>query len=76
MEITFPEPLDIPDCCACDFVRVNDGPSAEDSAMLGSFYASDLPPVLRSSGNVMLVRFLSDGGTIGMGFYLEFRHSA
>ncbi|XP_065086137.1 protein tolkin-like [Ochlerotatus camptorhynchus] len=55
------------DSCAYDYVEIRDGDSPE-SREIGIFCGYKLPPDMRSSGNTMYVKFVSDGSVQKAGF--------
>ncbi|XP_049805419.1 tolloid-like protein 1 isoform X2 [Schistocerca nitens] len=55
------------DSCVYDYVEIHDGHSL-DSPLLGIFCGYKLPPDIRSTGNKMLVKFVSDGSVQKAGF--------
>jgi hypothetical protein len=54
-----------------DIVTIYDGPTAQDE-VLGSFWGSDLPPAVTSTGNEVLLVFNSDGSGTAPGWLAEF----
>ena len=57
-----------------DFITVYDGESTGDS-VLGTFTGSSLPPNITSSGNKILITFISGGSGTASGFMVEFTSS-
>ncbi|XP_037942752.1 dorsal-ventral patterning protein tolloid-like, partial [Teleopsis dalmanni] len=55
------------DSCVYDFVEVRDGPS-QDSQLIGVFCGYKPPPNMKSSGNTMFVKFVSDTSVQKAGF--------
>nr|XP_019553875.2 tolloid-like protein 1 [Aedes albopictus]XP_029726403.1 tolloid-like protein 1 [Aedes albopictus] len=55
------------DSCAYDYVEIRDGDD-EDSREIGIFCGYKLPPDMRSTGNTMIVKFVSDGSVQKAGF--------
>ncbi len=54
-----------------DFLTLYDGPSTS-SPMLGTYSGNNIPPVVTSSTNKVLVRFTSNGATQGKGWLLTY----
>ena len=54
-----------------DFVRVYDGPTTDD-LLLGEFTGTSLPDMLTSSGNILLVHFVSDYSITSSGWRAEY----
>ncbi|XP_017085480.2 dorsal-ventral patterning protein tolloid [Drosophila eugracilis] len=59
------------DSCVYDFVEVRDGP-AQDSPLIGVFCGYKPPPNMKSSGNSMYVKFVSDTSVQKAGFSAVF----
>uniref|UniRef100_A0A1B6D601 Metalloendopeptidase n=1 Tax=Clastoptera arizonana TaxID=38151 RepID=A0A1B6D601_9HEMI len=59
------------DNCVYDYVEVRDG-HLLDSPLLGKYCGYKLPPDLHSSGNTLLVKFVSDGSVQKAGFSAAF----
>ncbi|MCK4639255.1 MAG: C10 family peptidase, partial [Bacteroidales bacterium] len=57
-----------------DFITVYDGETTGDS-VLGTFTGSSLPPNITSSGNKILITFISGGSGTAPGFMVEFTSS-
>ncbi|XP_017850119.1 dorsal-ventral patterning protein tolloid [Drosophila busckii] len=55
------------DACIYDFVELHDG-SDEESKLIGRFCGDKLPPNIRSRGNHMYIKFVSDGSVQKLGF--------
>ncbi|KAK7793278.1 hypothetical protein R5R35_006776 [Gryllus longicercus] len=55
------------DSCVYDYVEVRDG-SVSDSPLIGKFCGYKAPPEIRSTGNELLVKFVSDGSVQKAGF--------
>jgi hypothetical protein len=54
-----------------DVVTIHDGTTAS-APVIGSFSGNTIPPVVRSSGGAMFVRFVTDGSTLGTGWCANF----
>jgi len=54
-----------------DLVKVYDGPT-EQEPLLGIFSGNEIPPVLSSSGNELLIVFTSDTGNVDKGWFAEY----
>lgn len=48
------------DTCSYDYLEIRDGDS-ETSPLIGQFCGYDLPDDLKSTGNSLLLKFISDG---------------
>ncbi|OXU25209.1 hypothetical protein TSAR_008830 [Trichomalopsis sarcophagae] len=59
------------DNCVYDFVEVRDGHSS-DSPLIGVYCGYKLPPDIRSTGNKLLVKFVSDSSVQKAGFSATF----
>lgn len=59
------------DNCVYDYVEVRDGLTM-DSPLMGVFCGYKIPPDIRSSGNHLLVKFVSDGSVQKAGFSATF----
>ncbi|XP_008211528.1 bone morphogenetic protein 1 [Nasonia vitripennis] len=59
------------DNCVYDFVEVRDGHSA-DSPLIGLYCGYKLPPDIRSTGNKLLLKFVSDSSVQKAGFSATF----
>jgi len=59
---------------ANDYIRIYDGESAQDN-MLAEFSGNELPDMVTSSGNKMLVVFNSDSNGSASGWYAEYSAS-
>src|SRR5882762_8963650 len=59
------------DDCDYDYVEVRDGHSPE-NALLGKFCGQQIPAVVRSTSNKLLVKFWSDGSGQSTGFLATF----
>ncbi|XP_017142281.1 dorsal-ventral patterning protein tolloid isoform X1 [Drosophila miranda] len=59
------------DSCVYDYVEVRDGP-AQDSQLIGVFCGYKPPPNMKSSGNSMYVKFVSDTSVQKAGFSAVF----
>lgn len=59
------------DSCVYDYVEVRDGHSME-SPLIGKYCGYKLPPDIHSSGNQMLLKFVSDGSVQKAGFSAAF----
>lgn len=59
------------DSCAYDYVEVRDGGS-ESSPLLGCFCGYDKPDDIKSSGNQLWLKFVSDGSVNKAGFSANF----
>ena len=55
-----------------DFVRIYDGPDTN-SPLLGEFSGTDLPPVVTSEGNKVLITFTSNSAITDDGFLLTYK---
>ncbi|XP_063045223.1 inactive serine protease PAMR1 [Engraulis encrasicolus] len=64
--------LEFDHSCRYDFVEVRDGDSA-DSPVIGRYCGSERPPPIRSSGDSLHVRFVSDGYNNFDGFFATFQ---
>ena len=67
------EDVYMPDCCSCDYVTVFDGDSTS-APTFGTFYETDIPPRITSSGSKLLVMFTSDLVISGSGFVASYEH--
>ena len=56
--------------CIYDYVTVFDGLSTVSSSTLGKFCGANLPPITKSSGNDLLVTFITDSTIQSTGFQL------
>ncbi|XP_063297692.1 astacin-like metalloendopeptidase [Pelobates fuscus] len=65
--------FDLQDCsdCSCDSLTIIDGASTT-SPVLGKYCNTDVPESLKSSGNVMILKFQSDSQTSSSGFFLSY----
>ncbi|PSN46655.1 Tolloid-like protein 1 [Blattella germanica] len=59
------------DNCLYDFLEVRDG-SSPDSPLIGLYCGYKIPPDIRSTGNQLLVKFVSDGSVQKAGFSARF----
>lgn len=59
------------DNCVYDYVEVRDGHGA-DSPLIGVYCGYKIPPDIRSTGNKLLVKFVSDGSVQKAGFSATF----
>uniref|UniRef100_A0A3B1JHW6 CUB domain-containing protein n=1 Tax=Astyanax mexicanus TaxID=7994 RepID=A0A3B1JHW6_ASTMX len=57
--------------CKYDYVEVYDGDS-EEALMVGKFCGKISPPALLSTGNSLLIKFISDYETNGAGFSIRY----
>lgn len=55
-----------------DFLTIYDG-SSDNDRLLGSFSGQEIPPVIRSSGGAMTLRFISDARIGGKGWKAKWR---
>lgn len=62
----------MPPECYTDYVVVQDG-HAPESALLGTFCGDEIPPVVHSTSNKLLVKFRSDGYEQYTGFLATFQ---
>jgi hypothetical protein len=60
------------DVASGDYVKVYDGASTSDD-LLGSFSGTDIPAAITSSGNKLLIEFITNGAGNGEGWYAEYR---
>ncbi|CAH2245699.1 astacin-like metalloendopeptidase [Pelobates cultripes] len=65
--------FDLQDCsdCSCDSLTIIDG-TGPTSPVLGKYCSTTAPDSLKSSGNVMILKFHSDSKTSSYGFYLSY----
>ncbi|XP_019640486.1 PREDICTED: CUB and sushi domain-containing protein 1-like [Branchiostoma belcheri] len=63
--------VELQQSCRYDYVRVLDGRGSA-SPTLGKFCGATLPPTVRTVGNVMTVKFRSDGSTQRTGFRAKY----
>ncbi|XP_020288864.1 bone morphogenetic protein 1 isoform X2 [Pseudomyrmex gracilis] len=59
------------DTCVYDYVEVRDGHS-DDSPLIGVYCGYKIPPDIKSTGNKLLVKFVSDGSVQKAGFSATF----
>ncbi|CAK8687745.1 unnamed protein product [Clavelina lepadiformis] len=59
------------DTCSYDYLEIRDGDS-ETSPLIGQFCGYDLPDDLKSTGNSLLLKFISDGSVNKEGFAVSF----
>ena len=59
------------DSCAYDYLEIRDGHS-ENSALIGKFCGHKIPDDIRSSGNSLYVKFVSDNSVSKAGFSASF----
>ncbi|XP_011152064.2 tolloid-like protein 2 isoform X1 [Harpegnathos saltator] len=59
------------DNCVYDYVEVRDGHN-EDSALIGVYCGYKIPPDIKSTGNQLFVKFVSDGSVQKAGFSATF----
>lgn len=59
------------DSCVYDYVEVRDGHNA-DSPLIGIYCGYKIPPDIKSTGNKLLVKFVSDGSVQKTGFSATF----
>lgn len=59
------------DNCVYDYVEVRDGHNA-DSPLIGVYCGYKIPPDIKSTGNKLLVKFVSDGSVQKAGFSATF----
>lgn len=60
--------------CSYDYVAVYDGPTAS-SPLIGRYCGNVAPDIIRSTGNSMLVRFVSDISIAHAGFVASYQAS-
>lgn len=63
------------DNCVYDYVEVRDGHNS-DSPLIGVYCGYKLPPDIRSTGNKLLVKFVSDSSVQKAGFAATFMKGA
>lgn len=63
------------DNCVYDYVEVRDGHNA-DSPLIGVYCGYKIPPDIKSTGNKLLVKFVSDGSVQKAGFSATFMKGA
>lgn len=61
--------------CRYDYVEVRDGDSM-DSRVIGRYCGNESPPPIRSSGDSLRIRFVSDGYNNFDGFFATFQESS
>lgn len=54
--------------CSYDYMRIYDGPSRSSPVLLDRTCGTGQVPLMVASTNQMLVEFISDGATAGIGF--------
>ncbi|XP_022104903.1 fibrillin-2-like isoform X2 [Acanthaster planci] len=60
-----------PSFCSYDTLEIFDG-TTTDSKLIGRYCGTDIPDPVITSGNEMMMRFLSDNSVGHQGFYIEF----
>jgi len=63
------------DVSSGDYVKVYDGETT-DAELLGSYSGTAIPPAMTSSGNKMLVEFITNGAGNGTGWYAQYSCTA
>ncbi|KAK2853697.1 hypothetical protein Q5P01_006358 [Channa striata] len=66
--------LELDHSCRYDYVEVRDGDSLS-SPVIGRFCGDQLPPLIKSSGNLLHILFISDGYNNFDGFVFTFQES-
>nr|KAG5692365.1 hypothetical protein BaRGS_007978 [Batillaria attramentaria] len=57
--------------CQYDYLELRDG-GTPSSTLLGRYCGNTMPPALASTGNLVLVNFVTDSSVVGSGFHLDY----